>query len=689
MMESSGAPLSVQVEAVLAGGGVLHRGDAAFRERPQQLAMAMAVAQAITDNATLAVEAGTGVGKTYAYLVPLLLSGRKGIVSTATKGLQDQLFTRDLPRLVERLGLPLKIAMLKGRANYLCRHRLARARQELETVDRWTLRQLASVESWASATSTGDLSEVAGLDERSTLTPLITSTKDNCLGSECPSFQACHVVAARREALAADVVVVNHHLFFADLALREGGLGELLPQVEVVVFDEAHQLLEAGLQFAATQVSSSGLRDLARDVRRLGLLLARGLADWVELSGQLDLGVMGLIAAATGTSDPVSGSAARGAAGRVRWSDRVSGRPDAAARPIEVAFADALQALSAGLARAQEACAVLADAHPDLGRLADRADEWRERLNRFMHPCEDDRVRWIDVSSDHVRLVDTPLDIRGVMAEARALGNKAWICTSATLGDEPTLEWFRQQSGLEDARTVLIGSPFDYATQAALWVPAHLPEPADASHPEAVGRLAARCAQRLGGRTFVLVTTLRVLPRIGAALRDHLRERGADLEVLVQGEQPKRALLERFLQAGEGRGAVLVGAHSFWEGIDVPGAALECVLIDKLPFPPPDDPLLEARSRQLRAAGKDPFRAIFLTETAIALKQGVGRLIRSESDRGLVVICDTRLAAKSYGRRLLEALPPARRLSTGQAVAEWLDVVRPEGELQTEGRAPR
>lgn len=664
--------LAATVALLLGAGGPLARDRADYRERAEQLGMAQAVSAAIEDQACLVVEAGTGVGKTYAYLVPLLMSGRRGLVSTATKSLQDQLYWRDLPGLCERLGVPVKTALLKGRGSYLCRHRLEQARQLPQGLDRSSLRLLARVEEWARTTDSGDLSEVPGLDERATLTPLVTSTRDNCLGSDCPAYASCHVVEARRRAMAADLVVVNHHLFFADLALKEDGVAELLPAVEVVIFDEAHQILDTGLQFVATNLGTLAILDLAQDLKSAGLQHAKGLQDWLGCAEALERANRELLLACDG-GQAASQSGAGRTVRRVRWSERDSGRSDAGARPLEVAFAQSLEALRLALTQARAAAATVGDAHPDLARLADRADELGQRVALFQRPVQPDRVRWIDVGTSQARLVDTPLDIRELLQQSIDSSRRTWVWTSATLGGEPSLSWFRRQAGLEDARVLAVGSPYDYAANARLWVPRSMPEPGGADHADAVAQLAARCASRLGGRTFVLATTLRALPLIAEGLRAVFESRGLPIEVLMQGTEPKRALLQRFIEAESGAGAVLVGAASFWEGIDVPGRALQCVIIDKLPFPPPDDPLMEARTRALKAQGRDPFAEIFVAETAIALKQGAGRLIRSERDRGLLVVCDPRLVGKSYGVRLLAALPPMAQLQSSAEVVTWLE----------------
>ncbi len=651
--------LQRRVRAVFAADGELSRADAGYVERTSQLTLATAVATAIERREALVAEAGTGIGKTFAYLVPALLSGARTLISTATKTLQDQLFLRDLPRLRDALQVPVTVALLKGRASYLCLHRLAQARQSAQWPDRASLRTLAKLEQWSHATRSGDLAELEGLDERSPVIPLVTSTRENCLGSECPEFRDCHVVRARRDAMAADLVVVNHHLFFADMALRDSGVAELLPSVEVAVFDEAHQLAEAGVQFLGDVLGSAQTIDFARDLLGAGLQLARGLQPWQELAGACDRAARELRIAATGTLRDVRG------AQRLRWDER-------AALP---AFADALQGVAGACDQALAALGTVSELAPDFTRLAERAARLGELAGRFAEAAPPGRVRWIDLSPQQARLVESPLDIRDALRQQMAGSGKAWVFTSATLGDDDRLRWFTEPAGLDDATTLRVGSPFDYAAHARLYVPTRFPKPAEAGHADAVARLAVRCVRALGGRTFVLTTTLRALQSIGAALRDEFESRGEGIAVLVQGAASKRALMQQFLADPR---AVLVGSQSFWEGVDVPGDALQCVLIDKLPFPPPNDPLVEARTRRLEAQGRNPFNEYFVAEAAVSLKQGAGRLIRTESDRGLLVVCDPRLATMGYGRRLRAALPAMPLLDGEEAALAWL------GELAAE-----
>ena len=655
------APALVQaVLRALSAEGPLAREDDAYLERTGQLMMAAAVAQAIEDRSTLVVEAGTGVGKTFAYLVPVLLAGRRALVSTATKNLQDQLFYRDLPRLTESLGVPISTALLKGRSSYLCPYRMERARSEATFADRMAIRALARIETWAQATVTGDLSELEGLDERSEVIPLVTSTRENCLGSECPKYAVCPVMKARREAMAADVVVVNHHLFFADMALREGGVAELLPSVDVAVFDEAHRMVDIGVQFLGQTLATGQAIDLSRDLVGAGLQQARGLAPWTELAARMELLAREVRLAAGGPRAHEAGGGGMGKLGSTRrpW-DQVE---------AEGLLPAALAALAAHCAELVETLEPLQEIGPDFTKLRGRADALRSLCVRFQGSAPEGQVRWVDLTTHQARLVESPLDIGGPLSVQREATPRAWIFTSATLGDDAALTWFSEPAGLEDARKLRVDSPFDYEANSCVYVPPRFAAPADAHHAESVGRAAAHCAAALRGRTFVLTTTLRAMRSAADALQAELTKLGASLEILVQGTLPKRAMLERFARGG----CVLVGSQSFWEGIDVPGDALQCVLIDKLPFPPPNDPLIEARVKRLQAQGRDAFNDCFVAEAAVSLKQGAGRLIRTVSDRGLLVICDSRLRTARYGARLLAALPPMRQLDDGGQALDFL-----------------
>jgi ATP-dependent DNA helicase DinG len=652
--------LAQAVAQAFAGQGPLAQAGTHFRPRAGQVAMAQAVAQAIQEGGALVAEAGTGVGKTFAYLVPALLSGQRLLVSTATKALQDQLFLRDLPRVQAALGVPARAALLKGRSSYLCLERLERACQGVpgQLLDPQWLRALARVQQWARGTRSGDLDELPGLDAASPVLPLITSTRDNCLGAACPRASACHVNRARAEALAADVVVVNHHLFFADLALRTAGVAELLPQARVVVFDEAHQLCDIGLQFTGLQVGTGALRAFARDALAEGLAQARGLAPWLPLATALEDAARGLRQAA--------GTHPEGT--RLPWQE---------ARPQGVpasAWHQAMHRLGQACGGLVAALGVVQDKAPALARLHARGAGLMQRMAHFAAPGVPGAVRWLDVGAQ-LRFVESPPDIADTMralmqppATATAPAT-AWIFTSATLGGDATLRWFTGPCGLEDARILRVESPFDYAHQAALYVPPDMPPPSSPAHSQAVAALAGDGALRLGGRTMVLTTTRRALHAIGAALQERLAGQG--IAVLVQGQQPRHLLLQRLRQGG----AVLVGAGSFWEGVDLPGDALQLLVIDKLPFAPPDDPLARARAQRLEAGGRNAFRDHALPEAAVALQQGAGRLIRHEADRGVLVVCDSRLRTMGYGKRLRAALPPMQWLASEAAYAEALQAL--------------
>ena len=649
-----------------------------FHGREGQTRMALKVAETVQNGGILVVEAGTGVGKTYSYLVPALLSGKRVLVSTATKNLQDQLFGRDLPLLVKALGLPVKAALLKGRTSYLCLHRIELAHHSVAESDRASQRTLAKIEKWAHVTRSGDLAELPGLDERSPIIPLVTSTRENCLGSQCPKFRACHVNIARREAMAADVVVINHHLFFADLAVRETGMAEILPTVNTVIFDEAHQINETGVQFLGQFLSTSQILDFASDYLSTGLTLARGLGSWQELAASVELAARELRLAA-GQQFPGT---------KVRWTTTA---PDGI---HEAVWAAALGKLAEAMGRALVGLDTVTEVAPDFGRLAERIKAMGAKIDLFSQPCEAGSVRWLDVGTQ-LRLVESPLDIAAVVksrllspglpentetAQGSVANEKAWIFTSATLGDDAKLTWFTEPCGLATAEILKVDSPFDYPNQASVYVPKVFPKPSDPEHSARVAELVAQAAGMISGRTLVLTTTLRALRAIAEGLQAHFRESG-QVEVLAQGQRPKRELMDRFREgASHGqRGCVLVASASFWEGFDVPGDALQLVVIDKLPFPPPNDPLVEARSNRLELSGRSAFRDYFLPEAAVALKQGAGRLIRRESDRGVLVVCDNRMATMSYGRRLFAALPPMKVLVTEEAFLQAVrDLATPE-----------
>lgn len=636
--------------------------------------MALAVAQALQAGEHLAVEAGTGVGKTFAYLVPVLLSGQRALLSTATQALQDQLFTRDIPAVSRALGLPVRVALLKGRSSYLCLHRLELAR----TVGSFAQRDpavaagLEQVQRWANLTRSGDVGELDGLDERSPLRPLITSTRHNCVGNACLQAAQCHVNLARRRAREADWVVINHHLFFADQVIRETEAVDWLPETGVVVLDEAHRLNDTGVQLLSQSITSDHLHDLARELGVQGHARARGLRPWAHLALSLEQAsrAVGVL------------SREAGAMGRSTWSDTI---PDGL---IPGAWLQAISGLDQALAAALEAVTATAQSAAELTRLLDRIkalqSTWSHLAPGGPSPADAASVRWMEWGADRSwRMVRAPLDSAarfGQLVRASDPGARSWIFASATLGHDATLNWFTRSLGLADhpaVRTLRVASPFDHAGQAALFVPHDLPEPSDAAHTPELAARVAQWASRLGGRTLVLTTTLRAVARMAEALNEQvLQGQCAPVQVLAQGRLSRAALLERFRTAASTQhGAVLVASASFWEGVDLAGDALQLLVIDKLPFPSPDDPLTAARAARLEAQGLKAFGDGYLPEAAMALKQGAGRLIRTETDQGVLVIGDRRLLTRSYGLPLLASLPPMRRLVNEAEVSAALDAL--------------
>ena len=608
----------------------------------------------------LVVEAGTGIGKTYAYLVPALLSGQRVLVSTASKALQDQLFHRDLPRLMSALEIPLRVVMLKGRSSYLCTMRMQVARHADIDWHPVQLREVSEVEQWARRTLTGDLGELPTLEEDSPVMALVSSTRDNCLGNVCPHASDCHVNKARKAAMAADLIVVNHHLFFADLQFRESGITELLPSVTAVVLDEAHQLDDIGLQFLAQQWSTHQLTHFLKDLQATGESLA-----WISAGWRAQ--VVAMQNAANALQSLFSSQP-----GRMAW------KCDAPAGVDPWLWRTHIQRLLDCMSMVASALAPMEDASPTWRVLLQRLQALRESVSLFAMPVLPGKVRWVEVGAS-VRFFESPLSVTNAlqaMVKAQTVTGqhlRSWTFTSATLGHDAQLSWFIDSSGLHGARVLQVESPFNYAEQAAIYVPPHLPLPADPLHSDCVALLIAQALEVLGGRTLVLTTTLRAMRSIGDALLRHLPAHEG-IDVLVQGQGSKRELVERFsVQGSHGkRGTVLVACASFWQGFDMPGDALQMVVIDKLPFAPPDDPVLAARASDMESAGRKPFVELHLPRATVALKQGAGRLIRRESDRGVLVICDVRLMRSGYGKKMLRSLPAMDNLQDHAAFMQYL-----------------
>ncbi|MCF8176439.1 MAG: ATP-dependent DNA helicase [Burkholderiaceae bacterium] len=630
-----------EIERIFAPEGPLAAAVAGFRPRPMQLEMAQRIAKAIAGNLALVAEAGTGTGKTFAYLAPALLSGGKVIVSTGTKTLQDQLFNRDLPTLRNALKVGASIALLKGRANYVCPYHLERALSAGRLASREEAAHLRRIARFAERTKSGDKAECIDVPEDSGAWALATSTRENCLGQECPNVKDCFVLAARQNALLADVVVVNHHLFFADVMLKDEGMGELLPACNTIIFDEAHQLPEVAGLFFGESVSTSQIIELARDTKNEGIVAAKDYPALQDAAQALDKAARDLRLAVKGENL----------------------RLPAARLEAETEFRAALQGLADAVKELGRHLGTQAERGEGLANCLRRAQEMAQGLARWSGGQTEDAagdavVKWVEVYSQAMSLNLTPLDIAPIFQRQMEGHPRAWIFASATLAVGNNFSHYCGELGLAEADTAVWGSPFDYENNALLYSPLGMPDPNSALYQEAVAEAAWPAIRASGGRAFVLCTSLRAMRRIRELLQEKLTSEGLDLPLLMQGEGSRSELLERFRFLGN---AILVASQSFWEGVDVRGEALSLVVIDKLPFAPPDDPVLSARIDRLRAAGRNPFMEYQLPRAVISMKQGSGRLIRDEDDRGVLMICDPRLTGKPYGKAIWRSLPPMRR----------------------------
>ena len=613
---------------VLSDTGPLARHIDGFSARIQQQEMATAIAEALHGHYSLICEAGTGTGKTFAYLVPVLMAGRKTIISTGTKHLQDQLFHKDLPVVREALNVPLTAMLLKGRANYLCLHRLQLTETEGRLVSKRILTDLVKIRQWATTTRSGDLNELAILPEDAAARTLATSTVENCLGQECDSFEDCFVFKARRQARESDLVIVNHHLFLSDMSLREQGFGEVLPAPDCIILDEAHQLPELATTYFSQSLGSRQLLDLVQDIRTA---VSREAADMPGLPALLDTTEKAIrdLRLAFGLED-----------NRITWSDIRE----------EATVAGSLSSLLESLQRLLDCLQAISVR----GKLLDNC--WR-RCNSLFDFIESyagsdavDYVQWVEIRGRFFYLNQTPVDIAETFQSRLAGYAAATIFTSATLAVDQDFRHFANQLGLGEMQTRVWGSPFDYQQQALLYLPESLPDPRAPDFIEAFVELAARILRLSKGRAFLLFTSHQALQTAAGLLAGLI-----DFPVFVQGEAPRSELLSSFRET---RHAVLLGTSSFWEGVDVKGQALSCVIIDKLPFASPDDPVLQARINYLNRQGRNPFMEYQLPQAVIGLKQGVGRLIRDANDYGVLVICDPRISTKSYGKHFINGLPP-------------------------------
>ncbi|WP_240695154.1 ATP-dependent DNA helicase [Corallincola luteus] len=630
-----------------------------FSPRESQRKMAEAIGETIDAKGQLIIEAGTGTGKTFAYLVPAIESEKKVILSTGTKALQEQLFHRDLPLIRDALAKPLDIALLKGRANYLCSYRLEQHLfQQSEIRDPVLIDELVRVKRWSNETENGDIGELADIAEDSRALPYVTSTVDNCLGKDCPDFQKCYLTKARKKAKDADLVVVNHHLFLADMVLKDVGFGELIPDAQLVVFDEAHQLPDIAASYFGETVSSRQIVELAKDLRRVYLTELKDMkqlgkaADMMEKAAadlRLQFGV-----------DPERGN------WRVKSQD--AGVEMGVERLIDaIGFGYDVMKLAVGRSK-------------ELDVLFERGASYKSALAKICNVNELGYSYWYETTKRHVSLHITPLNVAERFSQHMGALKASWVFTSATLQVGDSFEHFSEQLGLKDARTLFLPSPFDYPTQSLLYVPRKLAEPGPKLQAKDLLLAALPQIQASGGRCFFLFTSYRMMNQIADLLPELV-----DFPVLVQGTAPKRLLLEEFVAAGN---AVLLATASFWEGVDVRGDALSCVIIDKLPFAAPDEPLLQARIEDCRLRGGDPFMEVQLPQAVLTLKQGAGRLIRDIHDKGVLMICDGRLVSRRYGQVFLASLPPMPRTRCEDKASQFLrQLGTEEGETESELQA--
>jgi len=643
------------LEALFAESGPVARAIPGYRLRPQQLEMAHAVAEVIAGRGILIAEAGTGTGKTFAYLAPALMSGGKVIISTGTKTLQDQLFHRDIPTLRGALRLPVTVALLKGRANYVCHYHLERQLADGRFVSRDSVAHLRAVARYARTSKNGDRSGLLDVPEDAAIWPLVTSTRDNCLGSECPRYKDCFVIEARKQALAADVVVVNHHLFFADLMLRDEGVTELLPACNTVIFDEAHQLPDTASVFFGESVSTAQLVELARDTRMESAAAAKDF-----------------------TALPEAAIAVDRAARDLRLSlPEEGGRQPAKAVESRETFRMALDKVTQTLSALHTLLELQADRSEGLANCLRRSQELASRIAEWRNSLEQDKVRWVEIFHASLQLNSTPLSVAQIVRRQLTDSGRAWIFTSATLSVKGDFSHYQAEMGLESARTASWDSPFDYDRQALLYVPEKMPQANSEGYTKAVVEAVLPVLGASGGRAFLLFTSLRAMREAHELLRAGCARHGYHYPMLLQGEGPRSELLERFRRLGN---AVLVASQSFWEGVDVRGDALSLVMIDRLPFQPPDDPVLAARVERINAEGRNAFLEYQLPQAVITLKQGAGRLIRDQSDRGVLMICDTRIVERPYGRRMWQSLPPMRRTRDLEEVRRFFEGIEVEAE---------
>lgn len=613
-----------------------------YLPRQAQIDMALKVEQAIEQKSSLIVEAGTGTGKTFAYLIPSLLSEKKVIVSTGTKNLQEQLFHKDIPLLRQAMATNAQIALLKGRANYLCLYRLDLYVKERGQLDAAMLADFVNIRKWANSTRSGDIGELVNVPEDSAIFPFVTSTVDNCLAKDCPHVEDCHLIEARKKAIDADIVVVNHHLFFADMALKDTGFGELIPKADVVIFDEAHQIPDIASEYFGQAFSTRQILDLCSDVIQ---------QFHAELTDVKQLGKAAEKCQKTAQEfrllfnhDPERGN----------WREKIN----------LPRFNRAFENLKTDLDFLYQVIKLCISRNEAIDNCYDRVVDILSKYEIMANVEQQGMSFWYETTRRHVVLHLTPLSVADKFSDFIQSSNAGWVFTSATLAVNEGFEHFANQLGLNNATTLLVDSPFNYLNQSQLIVPRYLPDANHKGRAQALADLAEPLIGASKGACFLLFTSYRMLNQVAEILTEQIEN-----PLLVQGQMSKRKLLEEFIDNSQ---AVMLATASFWEGVDVRGDKLTCVIIDKLPFASPDDPMLQARSEDVRRQGGDPFSDLQVPQAVIALKQGVGRLIRDVTDQGVMVICDDRLVNRPYGQVFLKSLPDMRRSRDVNRASQFL-----------------
>lgn len=631
-----------EVSQLLGEDGPFAKLVSGFAARQQQQQMAERVAEALDNGSNLIAEAGTGTGKTFAYLVPALLSQGKVLISTGTKNLQDQLFHKDLPIVQSALSVPATVALLKGRANYLCLHRLDLAEQEGRFRTPEMANSVIQIREWSTQTSSGDIAEMSVISEEDVVWPGVTSTSDNCLGADCQYFDKCYLTEARRKAQAADIVVINHHLLFADMMLREDGFAELLPQADAIIVDEAHQLPEVASSFFGESLSGNQLLELARDSEAEYVTEVNEDPGFIRIASVLQKLTQDL-RLAFGTQQR-----------RADWQSIATDKE----------FKKAVLAVAEQMEKLEKELAPLAERSKGLDSCYERCVVLRTRFTKLTTDVPEDHVHWYETHRRSFTLHITPFDISEIFNLQMETMKVAWVFTSATLTVANNFKHFKQRLGISTDNTAIWDSPFDYNKQAVMYVPEDLPDPTLPEYTEAVVQKALPIIKACQGGVFFLFTSHRALQQAAELLENEL-----DVPLMVQGDKPRDVLLSEFRNYGN---AVLLGTSSFWEGVDVRGEALTCVIIDKLPFASPGDPVLKARIDTMRKQGGNPFMDFQLPAAVITLKQGAGRLIRDVNDRGVLMLCDPRLISKPYGKIFLDSLPPMMKTRNQQKVEGFL-----------------